>query len=235
MRVLAISHQPDAGPGVFAEAVVAAGATLDAWEIAGGRPPPADPLAYDAVMTFGGSMHADQEDEHRWLAAEKGLLRSLLDRGAPVLGVCLGAQLLTEAAGGGVTRGAEPEIGWFEVEVIGEGAADPLLGPLAPGFEAFEWHFHECRLPPQATVLARTPACVQAFRLGELAWGIQFHAEVTAADAGAWIEKERPGSELAIDRAALASATSARIDAFNDLGRGLCRRWLEAALSGAEA
>jgi GMP synthase-like glutamine amidotransferase len=235
VRVLAISHQPDAGPGVFAEAVVSAGVTLDAWEIAEGTAPPADPLAYDAVMTFGGSMHADQEDEHRWLGEEKRLLRSLIDRGTPLLGVCLGAQLLAEAAGGGVTRAAGAEIGWFEVEVTGEGAADPLLGSLAPCFEAFEWHLYECRLPPEATVLARTPACVQAFRLRDLAWGIQFHAEVTAADAAAWIAKERPGSELTIDRPALASETSTRIGAFNDLGRGLSRRWLEAVRRTAEA
>ena len=99
MRVLAIVHQRDAGPGVFAEAVAAAAGTLDIWLPAETDAPPAAAEGYDAVMVFGGAMHVDQEAEHPWLRDEKGLLRDLLDRGTPLLGVCLGAQLVAEAAG----------------------------------------------------------------------------------------------------------------------------------------
>ena len=179
MRTLAISHQRDAGPGVFAEAIAAAGHELDVWHVAETDRPPADPLGYDAVMTFGGAMHADHDDRHPWLRPEKELLARLLDAGVPLLGVCLGSQLLAEAGGGGARRASEPEIGWHAVEVTEAGAADPLLGPLAPGFEAFQWHSYECLPPPGAEVLARSPVCVQAYRLGGRAWGIQFHAEVS--------------------------------------------------------
>ena len=74
----------------------------------------------------------------------------------------------------------EPEIGWYEVELTPEGERDPVLGPLAPGFTAFGWHRYEFALPRGGTPLARSAACLQAYRLGDAAWGIQFHAEVTA-------------------------------------------------------
>ena len=88
-------------------------------------------------------------------------------------------------------RASEPEIGWQGVEVTEEGKADPLIGPMAPSFEAFQWHSYESLLPEGAVILARSPVCIQAYRVGEVAWGIQFHAEVTAADAGKWIDEYR--------------------------------------------
>src|SRR5688572_15215745 len=116
-RVLAICHQRDAGLGVFGEALAVAGCETDTWHIAEGADPPADPHGYDRVIALGGAMHADQVDRHAWIATEKRLLAELLDRATPVLGVCLGAQLLAEAAGGAARRASEPEIGWFEIEV----------------------------------------------------------------------------------------------------------------------
>ncbi len=227
MRVLAISHQRDAGPGVFAEAIASAGAELEHWHIAETPDPPADPLGYDAVLSLGGAMHADQEGRHPWLASEKRLLAELLAAGRPLLAVCLGSQLLAEAAGGRAARASEPEIGWFEIEVTEAGAGDPLLGELAPAFEAFEWHSYECLLPPEAEILASTPVCPQAFRIGS-AWGIQFHAEVSQADARDWIDDYRADEDavrIGLDPLALRAETEAKIAAFNELGRELCARW----------
>jgi GMP synthase (glutamine-hydrolysing) len=232
MRVLAIVHQRDAGPGVFAEAIQAAGASLEEWLIAERSEPPADPLGYDAVFTLGGAMHVDHEDRHGWIAAQKALLAELLEAGTPLLGLCLGAQLLVAAGGGRPRRAARPEIGWFDVELTAEGQEDPLLGPLAPGFEAFEWHSYEVPLPPRAVALARTELCLQAYRLGELAWGIQFHPEVSGADARAWIDDCRSDEDavrIGLDPDALRAETDAKIAAFNQLGRDLCARWLEVA------
>lgn len=231
MRLLSIEHQDDAGPGVFGEAIAASGARLERWLIAADPGPPAHPAGYDAVLSFGGSMDVDQGHKHPWLGAEKALIGALLAAGTPFLGVCLGAQLLSEAAGGTAHRLARPEIGWLEVEVLAAAAGDPLLGPLAPGFEGFEWHSWGCGAPDHATVLARTPACTQAFRIGELAWGIQFHAEVTATDAEAWItehESESEAKRLGIDPDELRARTAPRIAAWNELGRSLCRRFLAA-------
>ncbi len=231
MRVLAIVHQRDAGPGVFTEAVGAAGARLDTWEPRSG-PPPRRAAAYDAVLAFGGSMHPDQARRHDWMDGERGLLRALTERGVPTLAVCLGAQLLAGASGGEVGRATRPEIGWYPVELTAAGAADPVLGPLAPGFEALEWHSYACVVPPEATALARSATCLQAYRIGERAWGIQFHAEVTAADLEGWIDDYRSDEDalaIGLDADALRRESEAKIEAWNTLGRGLCERFLAAA------
>ncbi len=232
MRVLAIVQQADAGPGVFAEAIREAGGALDEWALPSGAEPPADPLGYDAVLTLGGAMNVDQEDEHPWLAAQKSLLRELLAAEVPLLGLCLGGQLVAEAAGAQPRRAARPEIGWHRVELTEAGSEDPLLAPLAPGFEAFQWHSYEFPLPPGAVALARSQTCLQGARIGARAWAIQFHPEVSRADALAWIDDYRSDPDavrIGIDPAALRAETEARIDAFNQLGRDLCRRWLTVA------
>jgi GMP synthase (glutamine-hydrolysing) len=231
-RALAVVHQPDAGPGVFAEEMRARGWHLDEWPLSErGTAPPREITDYDAVLTFGGAMHADQEDRHPWLRFEKDFLAAMLDDGMPLLAVCLGCQLLAEAAGGTALRAREPEIGWHEVEVTDLGASDPVIGPLAPVFTAFQWHSYEALPSVEATVLARSPVCSQAYRIGERAWGIQFHAEVTAADAGRWIDDFRSDEDamrIGIDPAELRDVTEARIGDWNRLGRELCGRFLDA-------
>jgi GMP synthase-like glutamine amidotransferase len=233
VRVLAISHERDAGPGVFADAIRATGARLDVWHRAETDDLPGARDAYGAVITFGGAMHVDQAEAHPWISDEIAFLAELLASGMPVLGVCLGAQLLARAAGGEVRRAREPEIGWRDVRLTAAGAADPLLAGLTPGFEAYEWHSYECLPPENATVLATSDACVQAFRIGESAWGIQFHAEVTAADALGWIRDyattDPDAVRLGVDEDALRSQTRERIAGWNELGRSLCSRFLAAA------
>ena len=104
------------------------------------------------------------------------------------MGLCLGAQLLTEAAGGTVYRCDPPEVGWFEVETGPEAAADPVMGALPPRFMAMQWHLYACELPAAATELARNAACVQALRIGEAAWGTQFHIETTREILVSWAD-----------------------------------------------
>jgi GMP synthase (glutamine-hydrolysing) len=231
VRALAIVHQPDAGPGVFAEAFAERGAQLDQWRLAEQPDPPAPPAGYDALLTFGGAMHVDQDDRHPWLAREKRVLQDLDEDGMPVLGVCLGAQILSEALGGIARRAREPEIGWVEVEVTPDGAEDALLGPLAPAFAAFQWHSYEATPPPGAALLARSAVCPQAYRVGERTWGIQFHAEVSATDAEGWIADYRSDEDavrIGLDAEALREETRPRIEGWNRLGRELCGRFLDA-------
>jgi GMP synthase (glutamine-hydrolysing) len=231
VRVLAIVHQTDAGPGVFAEEMHERGVELHDWMLAErGTGPPLEIAEYDAVLTFGGAMHADQEDRHPWLRLEKDFLAAMLDDGMPLLAVCLGAQLLAEAAGGSARRASRPEIGWHQVEVTAEGRADPVIGPLAPGFTAFQWHSYEAVPPPEATVLARSPVCPQAYRLGERAWALQFHAEVTAADAVKWTDEYRQDEDalrVGLDPDVLRAENGERIEAWNQLGREICGRFLD--------
>lgn len=230
MRALAIVHQPDAGPGVFAEAMLSRKVELDQWLIADG-PPPADPLEYDAVLTFGGAMHADQEAEHAWLAEEKSLLAELIDRRVPLLGMCLGCQLVAEAGGASARRASTPEIGWHEVELTPDAAGDPVLSGLPPRFEAFQWHSYEATLAAGATALATSAVCLQAFRLEGSAWGIQFHAEVSRADVEHWIDDYRSDPDavrIGLDPATLRERTRESIAGWNELGRSVCAGFLAA-------
>jgi GMP synthase (glutamine-hydrolysing) len=118
------------------------------------------------------------------------------------------------------------------VEVTPEGRDDPVIGPLAPAFEAFQWHSYEVPLPPDAVALAQSPVSLQAWRAGEVAWGIQFHAEVSAADAEHWIDDYRSDPDavrIGLDPEALRAETRPRMEAWNQLGRELCVRFLDVA------
>jgi GMP synthase-like glutamine amidotransferase len=233
MKVLSIVHQPNAGPGVFGEAA----SELLTWCPAQGPPPELDGVG--AAMVFGGAMDTWQEQAHPWLGPEKDFLRSLLARELPVLGVCLGAQLLAEVAGARPQPAARLEIGWERVEVLADGASDPLIGPLAPAFEVFEWHSYEAPLPPRAVALARTPVCLQAFRLTDApAWGLQFHAEVTEQNLNKWLDGwqgSRDAVNSGLDPEAIRAESRARIAAQGELGRALAERFLTEVAAVADS
>jgi GMP synthase (glutamine-hydrolysing) len=232
--VLAIVHEDDAGPGVFAQAAHGCGVEMHPWRIAQGERPPGSPADYEAVLSLGGAMHAHEQSAHPWLADEIALLAELAYAGRPVLGVCLGAQLLSHAAGGSTALMDEAEIGWYGVELTAAGSSDPLLGPLAGGFRALQWHSCSLDPGPGAVTLARSRRCAQAFRWGARAWGIQFHAEVTAGDYAAWIDDAAPNGHGPRDPARLRASVRAGIGGWNVLGRELFTRFLAQA-AGATA
>jgi GMP synthase (glutamine-hydrolysing) len=226
MDVLAVIHGEKVRSGVFGDVVEARGHRLEEWSLAWGTSPPRPLDAYSAVLVFGGAMHADQDGHHPWLREENLFLQRLLDTGMPVLGICLGAQLLAKAAHAHVGPVDEPEIGWYTVELTEAAADDPLLGRLPPRFEAFQWHYYEHGLPAGAVELARSPVCTQAFRLGDSAWGVQFHPEVTLAQVEGWLEEDEP---TPLDRERLLADTRERIEAWNELGRTLCDAFVDVA------
>lgn len=230
MRVLSLTHGPNVPGGVFEEVVAAAGHRLERWDVpAGAAPDRAE--AYDALLAFGGSMHPDEDDRHGWLAAEEAFLREALAEDVPVLGVCLGGQMLARAAGAQVARASAPEIGWHEVELTPAGRADPVLAVLPPRFEAFQWHHYAFGVPAGGVELAASGCCTQVFRLGR-AWALQFHAEVTRAMIHDWVAAA-PG-ELPLPAAGFLADAERRIDGWNELGRALCAAFLEeAARNGA--
>ncbi|MGI8480439.1 MAG: type 1 glutamine amidotransferase, partial [Gaiellaceae bacterium] len=158
MRILSVTHGPTVPGGVFDEVVEASGHELERWVVPlGGSPQPAS--SYDALMVFGGSMHPDQDERFDWLEREAEVLRDALAEGVPVLGVCLGAQMLARAAGAWVGPARESEIGWFEVELTPQGRRDPVLGVLSPRTEAFQWHHYTFEIPGGGTELARSSVC----------------------------------------------------------------------------
>ena len=219
MRVLALTHGPSVGPGVFADAVRAAGHELAVRELPAEGVPSADA---DAVIVLGGAMHPDEDDRHGWLRPELRYLEEQLERGTPLLGVCLGSQLIARAAGARVFRAAEPEVGWLPVELTDAAGADPVASSLPSRFEAFQWHHYTHELPEGAVELARSRVCLQAFRLGN-AWGVQFHPEVRAEQVASWLAED---PDDVADPAALRAETRGRIESWNALGRRLCAAFL---------
>jgi GMP synthase (glutamine-hydrolysing) len=232
VRLLAIVHEDDAGPGIFGEVADARGWELAPWRIAAGQRCPDDPARFDATLSLGGAMHAHEQAAHPWLGEEETVLGRLARDGRPVLGVCLGAQLLARATGGQSGYLSAPEIGWYEVSVNRAGGEDPLLAPLAPAFRALQWHSCDFTPAPDAVTLATSQRCVQACRVAPCAWAVQFHAEVTLSDFEAWLDGHLAHPEVGDapdDPLALRGATRDRIGAWNELGRGLFGRFLDAA------
>ncbi|MEO5576815.1 MAG: type 1 glutamine amidotransferase [Gaiellaceae bacterium] len=219
MQVLALTHGDDVGPGVFEDAVRAAGHELVERNVASGGAP--DEGA-DAIIVLGGAMHPDQDDRHIWLRPELRFLERQLERGTPLLGVCLGSQLIARAAGARVFRADEPEVGWLPVEVTEAGASDAVASALPRRFDAFQWHHYTHELPVDAVELASSRVCTQAFRLGN-AWGVQFHPEVRAQQVASWLADD---PDDVADPTALLAATRERIEGWNELGRRLCSTFL---------
>ena len=231
MRVLSVVHHDNAAEGVFRDSATDAGHELVEWLPEQGSPPALD--GFEAALVFGGAMNVDSERANPWLRPEKELVRELIARGIPTLGVCLGSQRLAEAAGGSAARAAVSEIGWYEIELTPEGVADPLLGALPERFEGFQYHHYEWQLPPEATALARSRACLQAFRVDDRpAWGLQFHPEVTLRDLSSWLDTfgEDPDAVASgLDPELIRNQSRTRIQAWNDLGRTLSERFFSIA------
>jgi GMP synthase (glutamine-hydrolysing) len=226
VRILSVTHGPSVGGGVFDEVAEQDGHTLEYWSVPVGASAP-DPQSFDAIMVFGGGMHPDQDGSHPWLAVEVAFLQRGLDAGVPLLGICLGSQLIARAAGAWVGPAREREVGWLPVALTDAGRADPVLSALPDTVEAFQWHSYTFALPDGAAELASSPVASQAFAVDGRAWGIQFHAEVTRPMIEAWAADG--GNDLPMTHEELFEQTDDRIGVWNDHGRALCRAFLTAA------
>ncbi len=139
------------------------------------------------VVVMGGPMGAYDTAAYPWLADEIAFLATAVATEVPVLGVCLGAQLLAAALGAPVVRGPEPEVGLLEVELTEDGRRDPVFSGLAATFPTLQWHGDTFSVPDGALLLARSAAYPQAFAQGS-AYGLQFHLEADVALASQWLE-----------------------------------------------
>jgi GMP synthase-like glutamine amidotransferase len=184
MKILVFQHVSIEHPGSFREVIAAAGHSMHQVELDEGDPIP--PLGdYDALLVMGGPMDVWQVQEHPWLVAEKRAIRAWVSAGRPYLGMCLGEQLLADAMGGSVAlMTAAPEVGMSEVKLT----PDPIFAGLPERCLCFQWHGAEVlALPPGARLLATSAGCaVQGFAIGQHAYGLQFHMELTETTAAEW-------------------------------------------------
>lgn len=143
---------------------------------------------YRGLIVLGGPMNVEDHPQRAHLANEMRAIERMLEQGKPVLGICLGAQLLAHVLGAAVRRHHQPEIGWYELATTAAGRSDPVFAPLGACQRVFQWHSYTFDLPAGAEQLARTDSCEQqAFRYGDSAYGVQFHPEVDAALIGRWL------------------------------------------------
>ena len=135
-----------------------------------------EPQDLDWLVVMGGPMNVDQHDAYPWLVREKQFMRQVIDRGLPVLGVCLGGQLICAVLGGQVTKNRQKEIGWFPVTLTSEAGASPLFSRFPQRVPAFHWHGDTFSIPPGAVRLAASDGCDnQAFQYGRHVVALQFH------------------------------------------------------------
>ena len=180
VSILVIQHDADKGLGLFAPPLAAAGLELDVVFAGHGELELGD---HAAVIALPGV--ANPVDETPAISSTREVLRAALRQRVPVLGICLGGELLAEAAGG-LTRPCPPEWGFREVALLPAAREDDLLADLPGQVTVFQAHDYGFDLPPGAVALAGAADAVQAFRVGANAWGIQFHPEPTLEMLDAW-------------------------------------------------
>lgn len=216
---MAVQHVPFEGPGLIAEIAARRGIELRICHPYRGEPlPSVEEL--DGLVVMGGPMGVGDTAEHPHLAHETELIAAMVHAGRPVLGVCLGAQLIAHALGAEVYRGAQAEIGFGSVSLTEAGREDPVLGSFgAEVLPVMHWHQDTFDLPDNALWLARSELYAhQAFRLGDRAYGLQFHLEVDRQLADAWRKHLPAGVTLADSSRAQAEAVGRRaLEAFLSL------------------
>jgi GMP synthase (glutamine-hydrolysing) len=173
---------------------------------------------FGGIVPLGGSMQSWDEATLPYLARERELLSEAVEEGVPVLGICLGGQLLARALGAEARRAEDPEVGWLPVEATREAARDPLLGHLREPVGVYQWHLDVFDLPDGAVHLARSERSEhQAFRFGERAWGLQFHPEVDLPLYRGWIKNWAGAPErMGLDPGALEASIAAGSAAFTE-------------------
>jgi GMP synthase-like glutamine amidotransferase len=189
MRVFAFRHVPFEDLGLIRASLEERGISIEYADLF--RPGATAPDITQAagLIFMGGPMSAN--DDLPWLRQELQLISRAVDRRQPVLGVCLGAQLIAKALGSRVYRNAVKEIGWFDIHLTEAGARDALFAGIGPVETVFHWHGETFDLPPGAERLAWSEACCnQAFRARANTYGLQFHLEVTPAMIEDWCARD---------------------------------------------
>jgi GMP synthase-like glutamine amidotransferase len=225
---LVVQHVVPESAFAIEAALLAAGVTVDTRRVFDGDDIPADVAGFDAVVMMGGPMSVNSTEGFPSRDAEVALLVDALRVGLPILGVCLGAQLLAAAAGGTVAPSAYgPEIGWAPIHLAPACQDDQLLTGLPSTLTVLHWHGESFEVPPDAQPLISSDTYPnQAFRIGDVAWGVQFHLEVTAEAVEGFVDAFVSDTAAVPGGAeAIRAATPAALDALAKIRDLVCTRF----------
>ena len=234
--VCVVQHVPVEGPGLIADALKASGIKVELIRPFKGERVPRRLGRCSGLVIMGGPMSVHDEHEYPFLRDELRLLEDAVKEARPVLGVCLGSQLLASALGAGVRRGKGKEIGWHRVALNRAAAADDLWNGLGPEFNAFHWHGEVFALPRDAVSLGRSRLTeCQAFRYGASAYGLLFHLEVSEAGVRR-MAKAFPQdlAESSTSERRLFERLPARLRALREIGLTVFGRWARLARAQAD-
>lgn len=194
-RVLTIINIADDPTGYIGEILEEHAIAYDSID-ASSQPIP-DPTTYSAMIVFGGPQNANEDEKYPYFLQEKAALRTAVEHHIPVLGICLGGQMLATVLGGVVKKHTITEIGFSEVQCTAEGRHDPLYEGLAGQQLVYQWHEDTFTMPPGAVRLATSEKTEnQAFRYGRNAYGIQYHVELTPTMLDTWLHEPSLKEEI---------------------------------------
>jgi GMP synthase-like glutamine amidotransferase len=195
-QILIVTHDSQEGPGTLETFLESAGIDIQMIRLHEGDSLPGDPRSADAVVSMGGPMSVHDEEHYPFLRSEKYFLMQAIEANVPVLGICLGAQLIANACHAAVLKAQENELGWYKVSITDEGKRDILFQGLSDMLFVFQWHEDVFEIPEGATLLATSPVCPnQAFRYRN-AYGLQFHVEVTKDMLSQWLTDAPEGAKM---------------------------------------
>ena len=195
MRIHCFQHMAAEGPGRVADWAIARGYTLTSTQWFAPAPALPRPAEVDLLVVLGGAMSVHDEAAFPWLLTEKDCLQAAIAAGTPVLGICLGSQLLAQILGAEVTPNPQPEVGFFLVQLTDGIRQQPGFRHVSGAFTALHWHFDAFTLPPGAVAVGSSAATrCQGFALGNRLVGLQFHPEATKELLNALVQAE--GSTL---------------------------------------
>jgi GMP synthase (glutamine-hydrolysing) len=187
-KVLILKHAEDEGPGLLGDLFRAEGWEIEVIALHKGEPVPTHLDGYGALIILGGPMNVHEEDAYPFLREEGRLIMKALIEEVPLLGICLGAQLLAKTCGGAVYRAPQREFGWYRILLAGDASKDVLFRGLPKHMSVFQWHEDTFEIPEGGVLLAEGRGCRnQAFRMGNCAYGLQFHLETTDDMVKAWL------------------------------------------------
>lgn len=196
MRALILMHHPDEGPGTIGDYLSAHEVELQTVRLYAGEALPPDPESFEAIVAMGGPMNVYEQNEFPWLEPEDRFLRQALAAEVPLVGICLGAQLIAKALDAPISKNPVEELGWLDVSLSPDAYGDPLMAGVEPVFGAFHWHGDTFATPQGGVRLAASADCAnQAFRWRN-AWGLQFHVEVTVDIVATWVADHANADEF---------------------------------------